>query len=73
MSHADQSMIYFGDDYGGHNIPYPHPRPPQPHIKYQQDSFIDLTAVYGEGNQNSGYSQQEPQTIYVVYDTSDYN
>ena len=39
---------------------------------YQQDSFIDLTAVYGEDNQDSSYSQKEPQTIYVVYDdTSD--
>ena len=41
--HADISMIYFGDDYGGHNIPFPHPEPPKPHRMYDDDAFVDLT------------------------------
>ena len=59
MHHFDRSMMYFGDDYGGHNIPYPHPRPPQPHKFYQQDAFVDLLAYYHEddySSKNSGYS-----------------
>lgn len=41
--HADISMIYLGDDYGGHNIPFPHPAPPKHHKMYDENSFVDLT------------------------------
>ena len=30
-----------GDDYGGHNIPFPHPEPPKPD-KYYDDCYVDL-------------------------------
>lgn len=35
--------MYFGDDFGGHNIPFPHPAPPKPHKMYDQFAFIDLS------------------------------
>lgn len=38
--------MYRGDDYGGHNIPYPHPCPPMPHAYYDQRAFIDLDKWY---------------------------
>ena len=38
-------MMYFGDDFGGHNIPFPHPAPPKPHKMYDQHAFIDLSIV----------------------------
>ena len=41
-----KDMIYKGDDYGGHNIPYPHPEPPKPHPRYDQDAFISLTSIF---------------------------
>ena len=44
---ANQHTCFRGDDYGGHNIPYPHPAPPKPDPYYDQDSFIDLSVVYG--------------------------
>ena len=34
--------MYRGDDFGGHNIPYPHPCPPMPHEFYELDAFVDL-------------------------------
>lgn len=30
-----------GDDYGGHNIPFPHPEPPKPDA-YYEDCFVDI-------------------------------
>lgn len=30
-----------GDDYGGHNIPFPHPQPPRPDA-YYEDCFVDI-------------------------------
>ena len=41
MPHPDKDMIYKGDDFGGHNIPFPHPRPPTPHSMYD-DAFVDI-------------------------------
>lgn len=38
--------MYRGDDYGGHNIPFPHPCPPMPHSYYEQDAFIDLDKYF---------------------------
>ena len=38
--------MYRGDDFGGHNIPYPHPCPPVPHSYYDQGAFIDLDKYY---------------------------
>ena len=38
--------MYRGDDYGGHNIPFPHPCPPMPHSYYEQDAFIDLDKFF---------------------------
>ena len=37
--------FYRGDDFGGHNIPYPHPRPPTPDA-YYTDCFVDLLNIY---------------------------
>ena len=41
--HPNRDLIYKGDDYGGHNIPFPHPRPPLPNHIYE-DAFVDLSA-----------------------------
>ena len=38
--------MYRGDDYGGHNIPYPSPTPPAPHMAYQQDAFVDIVKFF---------------------------
>ena len=40
--------MYFGDDYGGYNMDYPHPIPPRPSKRYQQDAFVDLAKVFPE-------------------------
>ena len=32
--HPNPSLIYRGHDFGGHNIPFPHPAPPKPHKMY---------------------------------------
>ena len=42
----NQHTCYRGDDYGGHNIPFPIPEPPKPD-RYYDDSFVDLGAYYG--------------------------
>ena len=66
MIHPTHDMMYFGDDYGGHNIPYPHPAPPKPHKMYDQHAFVDLTTgkhVHGDppphqhGSSKDNYSQ----------------
>jgi hypothetical protein len=44
-AHMDE-MIYKGDDFGGHNIPYPHPQPPTPHPRYDQKAFVVLTSIF---------------------------
>ena len=52
--------MYRGDDYGGHNIPFPHPCPPVPHPFYDQKAFIDLGKYYGfapsDGEDYYGYT-----------------
>lgn len=40
--------MYRGHDYGGHNIPYPHPRPPYAGATYEVESFVDLSSVVGK-------------------------
>ena len=53
-AHMDD-MIYKGDDFGGHNIPYPHPEPPKPHPRYDQEAFISLTSIFDtEGHLKDG-------------------
>ena len=42
----NQHTIYRGDDFGGHNIPFPHPRPPTPDPMYD-DAFIDISLFPG--------------------------
>ena len=34
-------LCYQGDDFGGHNIPTPHPTPPKPD-SYYEDAFIKI-------------------------------
>jgi hypothetical protein len=36
----NQHTCYRGDDFGGHNIPYPHPKPPVS-ASYYTDCFVD--------------------------------
>jgi len=48
VARHNQESCYLGDDFGGHNYPFPHPRPPTPD-KYYVDSFIDITAYYHNG------------------------
>ena len=51
--------MYRGDDYGGHNIPYPHPCPPMPHPYYSQDAFVDLDKFYNtRGSETGGYTME---------------
>ena len=57
--------MFRGDDFGGHNIPYPHPVPPMPHSQYQQDAFIELGKYYdnmekGIRNGDTGGYSMEP-------------
>ena len=55
-AHMDE-MIYKGDDYGGHNIPYPHPEPPKPHPRYDQDAFVILTSIFDtDGHLKDGFT-----------------
>ena len=54
---------YRGDDFGGHNIPFPHPRPPTPQKMYQ-DGFSDIMNIfYG--------SPMQHEVRYSHYDWSD--
>lgn len=48
IPHFSLENMYFGDDYGGYNMDYPHPVPPQPSKRYQQDAFIDLAQIFPE-------------------------
>ena len=48
IPHFSLENMYFGDDYGGYNIDYPHPIPPKPSKRYQQDAFVDLTLIFPE-------------------------
>ncbi len=48
VARHNQESCYLGDDFGGHNYPFPHPRPPTPD-KYYVDGFIDITAYYHNG------------------------
>ena len=48
IPHFQYEDMYYGDDYGGYNMDYPHPAPPKPSKRYQQDAFIDLAALFPE-------------------------
>ena len=41
----NQHDCFRGDDYGGHNYPFPHPAPPKPSPFYD-DAFVDLSKVF---------------------------
>jgi len=43
----NQKTCYRGDDYGGHNIPFPHPAPPTPDSYYDRESYVNLSDYYG--------------------------
>ena len=48
-----QETIYHGDDFGGHNIPFPHPKPPMPHKMYDRHAFVQIDKfVKGECDKN---------------------
>lgn len=51
----NQHTCYLGDDYGGHNIPYPHPAPPTPNNFYD-DCFVDLDGVYSNNDKDAIYA-----------------
>ena len=42
-----QHACYRGDDFGGHNIPFPHPVPPKPDTRIYDDAFVDLGRIFG--------------------------
>ena len=51
MPKQAQKTQYQGDDYGGHNIPFPHPIPPKPASIYDDTAFVDLyDTLYGVKN-----------------------
>ena len=58
-------MIYRGDDYGGHNIPFPHPKPPKPNSIYE-DAFVDLSLIYGTENQPTPNLPEDPEPVYYT-------
>ena len=41
MAKNNQRNCYQGDDFGGNNIPFPHPTPPKPDA-YYDDAFLDI-------------------------------
>ena len=43
----NQESCYKGDDYGGHNIPFPIPTPPKPD-RYYSDAFYDMSKHIGQ-------------------------
>ena len=53
-SRPTYETIFRGDDYGGHNIPFPHPKPPLPHKMYDRTAFVEVDRFYkGEVDYNS--------------------
>ena len=59
MPHPKNEHIYFGDDYGGHNIPFPHPAPPAPHKMYQQEAFVNFKMLLGLDGKKIKGSREE--------------
>ena len=57
--HPDARMIYRGHDFGGHNIPFPHPAPPKPYKMYDPNSYIDLTNYVIGSRQASKVEESE--------------
>ena len=49
---------YYGDDFGGHNIPFPHPHPPKPD-PYYEDCFYDMTSHIGQLYFENPYALKE--------------
>ena len=43
----NQKSCFMGDDYGGHNIPFPVPAPPVPD-KYYVNAFYDMSKHVGQ-------------------------
>jgi hypothetical protein len=43
IAKQNQHDCYRGEDFGGNNIPFPHPAPPKP-SNYYDDAFVDLMA-----------------------------
>jgi len=41
-----QKHAFKGDDFGGHNIPFPHPAPPKPETDNYADAFVDLRTIF---------------------------
>ena len=48
IPHYRPQDLYYGDDFGGYNMEYPHPVPPKPSKRYQQDAFVDLAKIFPE-------------------------
>ncbi len=44
MAKNNQKACYQGDDFGGNNIPFPHPTPPKPDA-YYDDAFLNLSTL----------------------------
>ena len=45
MPKQQQKTCYKGDDFGGHNIPFPHPAPPKPDGGHYTDAFVDIFTI----------------------------
>ena len=48
MAKHNKLNCYYGEDYGGHNYPFPHPAPPKPDA-YYEDAFFNILAYYENG------------------------
>ena len=54
----NQKNCFYGDDYGGHNIPFPIPSPPHPG-PYYDDIFYDMTPHIGQLYFENPYALKE--------------
>jgi len=60
-----QKHAFKGDDFGGHNIPFPHPAPPKPETENYEDAFIDLRSIFTDifGEYDLGIPQVEMPAV----------
>ena len=67
----NQKTMYKGHDFGGHNIPFPHPKPPTPEADYE-DAFVDLVDVFFKNEEVPKFKEVGVETLdFEPYEVSD--